>query len=84
MQKAFQVVPFKHYVIGRLYSTNVCVVDRENRTVTFNSGGWHTRSTTKAIKTTLVKANLPDDFRTRNGTYLWGGLPVEENVPIPF
>lgn len=58
-QKGLQLVQSANTVIASLYGTNVGVLDRAAATLALSCGGFHTRSTVKALNTFLVEAGIP-------------------------
>lgn len=62
-QKGFNLVRHGELVIGQLYDTKVCIIDRGTRTIEFHTGGFWTRATLKAMNATLRAALEPFQIR---------------------
>lgn len=58
MQKGLSLVTHNGVTIAELYGAKVAVIDMNTKKAMFDTHGWSTRSTVKAINSALEKAGL--------------------------
>lgn len=55
LRKGFSVVPVQGLIVGRLYSTNIVLIDTTTNTITLNTGSWFTKHTKNCMNDILSK-----------------------------
>lgn len=55
----------------KYYSTFICTIDGDKKTVRFRSGGWHTKTTKERINFICSLLGLDRKLSIKKGTFIW-------------
>ena len=55
----------------RYYDTLICAIDEDKRTIRFNTGGWHTKTTKERLNAICSLLALGRRVSIKKGTFIW-------------
>lgn len=69
----------------RYYSTFICTIDGDKKTVRFSSGGWHTKTTKERMNAICSLLGLNKQISIKKGTFVWSdGKDFIEGEAFPY